>query len=355
MEVKRHITCNIKVIHFYFYDSLTCLHQSCISGTLEIARLLLECGAQIDIKDKNGNRALHYACQHGKLDLVCFLLQSGADVNEVNSHNGDSPLHVAIQHALTPLAANSQPNASEKIVSLLLSHGARTSLTIKNRTQQQSPLELACELGKTKLVELMLKWSLVNNMIDQIRDSSKNSLHLASKNGHDDVIRLLLIFNVVDVNYATNEGTALHEACRYGRYHTAKLLLESGLSTQTKNALDQTAIDVVIKQKVGNDLKCLIKEFAQSFVATATQAYLTNHAGALNFAPNESITVLEKQNQNWRGFILDKSTYTTRSGYFPSAFVRTNDDSQQHHNLSPQQTSVMPQLNFFSFSFNNFL
>ena len=55
--------------------------------------------------------------------------------------------------------------------------------------------------------------------------------------------------------------------------------------------------------------------------------YTSQHAGSLNFDANELIVVLERPIStqfiaNWRGFILDRSTYTTRSGYFPCNHVR---------------------------------
>jgi ankyrin repeat protein len=84
-------------------------------------------------------------------------------------------------------------------------------------------------------------------------------LHLAAKNGHTDIVRLLLL-NGMDINRMTiNDGTALHVACRNGRYETAKLLLECGIDINLCNSYEQTAYEVVIKQKSGNDIKRLIK------------------------------------------------------------------------------------------------
>ncbi|CAF4743739.1 unnamed protein product, partial [Rotaria magnacalcarata] len=65
-------------------------------------------------------------------------------------------------------------------------------------------------------------------------------LHLAAKNGHTDIVRLLLM-NGIDINRVTmNDGTALHVACRNGRYETAKLLLECGIDINLRNTFEQT-------------------------------------------------------------------------------------------------------------------
>ncbi|KAK2192043.1 hypothetical protein NP493_40g06007 [Ridgeia piscesae] len=58
--------------------------------------------------------------------------------------------------------------------------------------------------------------------------ASKDSgtcLHLAAKNGHTDIIRLLLQAGV-DINRQTPQGTCLHEAALYGKIEVVKLLLD---------------------------------------------------------------------------------------------------------------------------------
>ena len=243
---------------------MTSLHHACISGSAEIVTLLLECGCKLDLKDHKGYRPLHYACQYGKVDIAASLLRYGANPNEPTLFNNDTPMHLLIQHA-PATTSNSMVTASyEKTLLILLSHSAFVSLSVANASTQQTPFEIACEQGKTNLIELIIKYFLKNfanddAKIDLIRAHSKNSLHLACKNGHDDIVRLLLIRGLVDINYANNDGSALHEACRYGRCQTAKLLLESGIDFNIINDFKQVAMDVVIKHKAGNDLKCLIK------------------------------------------------------------------------------------------------
>ena len=53
---------------------MTCLHHASMNGNLEIIKLLVECGAKIDITDLKGFKPLHYACQFGKMDAVALLL-----------------------------------------------------------------------------------------------------------------------------------------------------------------------------------------------------------------------------------------------------------------------------------------
>jgi len=53
-------------------------------GLIDIANLLLEFGANLTDKDKEGRTALHHASQAGQSYLLCLLLKAGASVNDVD-------------------------------------------------------------------------------------------------------------------------------------------------------------------------------------------------------------------------------------------------------------------------------
>ena len=69
---------------------------SCIrnrKASAEIVGMLLEAGAKID-----GSGALHEACCNGRLDVVRILIESGANVNERGiRRDGKSPLMLATE------------------------------------------------------------------------------------------------------------------------------------------------------------------------------------------------------------------------------------------------------------------
>ncbi|VDM41616.1 unnamed protein product [Toxocara canis] len=89
----------------------TPLHLACGYNNIEVARLLLENGAEVNAQDKGGLIPLHNASSYGHLEIAALLIEHGALVDQPDKW-GFTPLHEAAQKGRT------------QICSLLLSHGA---------------------------------------------------------------------------------------------------------------------------------------------------------------------------------------------------------------------------------------
>jgi ankyrin repeat protein len=76
------------------------LHSAVARGSLEIARALLEQGAQVNVAQQDDFTPLHEAAQNGQVEMARLLLDYGADVN-AKLANGKTPLALAeeYQHA----------------------------------------------------------------------------------------------------------------------------------------------------------------------------------------------------------------------------------------------------------------
>jgi ankyrin repeat protein len=80
-------------------DGFTPLHYAAFFGKPEVARLLLEHGAGVDVYTRNAfaNQPLHAAAAGRHIEVCRVLIAAGADVN-ATQHGGYTPLHEAAQH-----------------------------------------------------------------------------------------------------------------------------------------------------------------------------------------------------------------------------------------------------------------
>ncbi|XP_030610594.1 caskin-2 isoform X2 [Archocentrus centrarchus] len=302
-------------INYQDSDGFSALHHAALTGTVELLSLLLEAQATVDIKDINGMRPLHYAAWQGKADSVLLLLRAGASVNSP-SHDGQIPLHLSAQYG------------HYEVSEMLLQHQSNPCLMNKAK---KTPLDLACEFGRVKVTQLLLSSNMVaallegeggNNSLDS---PSTTPLHLAARNGHKDIIKLLLKAGI-DINRATKAGTSLHEAALYGKTDVVRLLLDAGINVNMRNTYNQTALDIVNQfttSTASREIKQLLREASSSLQVRAVKDYWNLHdPTALNLRAGDLIMVLEQHSDGrWKGHIHDTQRGTDRVGFFPPSVV----------------------------------
>uniref|UniRef100_A0A7N8XPY8 Caskin-2 n=1 Tax=Mastacembelus armatus TaxID=205130 RepID=A0A7N8XPY8_9TELE len=290
------------------------LHHAALTGTTELLSALLEAQATVDIKDSNGMRPLHYAAWQGKAESVLMLLRSGASVNGV-SLDGHIPLHLAAQYG------------HYEVSEMLLQHQSNPCLVNKAK---KTPLDLACEFGRVKVAQLLLSSNMVVALLEGERKEPTDSafttpLHLAARNGHKDIIRLLLKAGI-DINKTTKSGTALHEASLYGKTEVVRLLLDAGVDVNIRNTYNQTALDIVNQfttSHASKDIKQLLRDATGVLQVRALKDYWNLHdPTALNIRAGDVIMVLEQHmDGRWKGHIHDSQRGTDRVGFFPPSIV----------------------------------
>ncbi|KAE8284555.1 Caskin-2 CASK-interacting protein 2 [Larimichthys crocea] len=302
-------------INYQDSDGFSALHHAALTGTTELLSLLLEAQATVDIKDINGMRPLHYAAWQGKADSVLLLLRAGASVNSP-SLDGQIPLHLSAQYG------------HYEVSEMLLQHQSNACLMNKAK---KTPLDLACEFGRLKVAQLLLSSNMVAALLegdgghDSLDSATTTPLHLAARNGHKDIIKLLLKAGI-DINRATKAGTSLHEAALYGKTEVVRLLLDAGINVNMRNTYNQTALDIVNQfttSTASREIKQLLREASSSLQVRAVKDYWNLHdPTALNLRAGELIMVLEQHSDGrWKGHIHDTQRGTDRVGFFPPSVV----------------------------------
>uniref|UniRef100_A0A1A7YNT6 Ankyrin 3b n=1 Tax=Iconisemion striatum TaxID=60296 RepID=A0A1A7YNT6_9TELE len=174
-----------------------------------MVRLLLERGAKIDARTKDGLTPLHCGARSGHEQVVEMLLNRGAPIMS-KTKNGLSPLHMATQ------------GDHLNCVQLLLHHELG-----------YTPLHVACHYGNVKMVNFLLKNQA------KVNAKTKNGytpLHQAAQQGHTHIINLLLHHGASPNELTTNGNSALSIARRLGYISvvdTLKVVTEETITTKT--------------------------------------------------------------------------------------------------------------------------
>ncbi|CAL8316998.1 unnamed protein product [Boreogadus saida] len=88
----------VPVLETQNWKGLTCLHVASLNGHLQLVKLLMKKGADLNIQEgTSGKTALHLAVEQHDLLLVALLLKQSADVDvDAAMFNGCTPLHLAV-------------------------------------------------------------------------------------------------------------------------------------------------------------------------------------------------------------------------------------------------------------------
>ncbi|WYZ43008.1 hypothetical protein EsH8_VI_000707 [Colletotrichum jinshuiense] len=153
------------------------IHWAVSSNSVDIVVLLAQHNSfDPDVQDGSGWTPLMIAAslKDGE-DLVNLLLQKGADVN-LKNHNGQSVLHfVASKNNLD-------------VAKTLLSHDPPASTRVRDR-RGQYPIHRAAAIGSVPMVALLIKHKSPLNATDT---SGYTALHHAAAEGHGDTAVALL-------------------------------------------------------------------------------------------------------------------------------------------------------------------
>jgi ankyrin repeat protein len=196
-----------------------------------VSHLLLERGVDIHSQDKDRDTALHLAAFSGKLEIAKLLIDSGANMTAENEH-GEIPLHLVSRGQYI-----SQENGVG-IVQLLLERGVDVNAPDRH---QNTSLHFASSLGRLEIARILLDRGA---KASSENDRTQTPLHLVSQGGYwfqDDgpgVAKLLLEGGADMHAQDEDHATPLYLACYHGRSDIARVLLEYDAKGQAENDED---------------------------------------------------------------------------------------------------------------------
>ena len=159
------------------------------------------------------------------------LLIDKSDINILDK-NGNSTLHKVIK------------TSSYYYITELVRRNA--NINIQNNLGY-TPALLCCKFGKILHLEYLISTRKCNLNLKTIQGS--NGLHIASKYGKDQIIKILLR-NGLDINQVDNFGkNSLHIAAKFGRYFAAQILIENGININHLDNQNRTALHLSSQYK----------------------------------------------------------------------------------------------------------
>lgn len=215
---------------------ITALILASAQGCTEVIKTLLDHGTLIDNSDQIGDTAFMTAVATNKIGVVKLLLEKGAAINKKDT--------VGESTALT--AASVTGNI--EMVKLLLEKGAIINYQSKIGG---NPLITASAMGHDNIVKLLLEKgakTIINNEIH----SADNTKVDALGGGVCDLISKTKFYKSIEK--ITEGDTALTIASINGHDKVVKLLLENGANSNKKNKNGFSALDLA---KQNNQKACV--------------------------------------------------------------------------------------------------
>jgi len=252
-------------------------------GSLDVAKVLVEAGADPNLQDPDLVSPTVTAIVNGHYDVAAYLVEHGADVNLADRW-GRAALWAAVDMHVIPYSGRpdvveSPSYSSDKLLELLLAKGADVDAqlvlfppyrSLADRgadtvlTIGATPLVRAAKGGDTSAVrQLLQKHADVNlatadgvtPLIAAAGVDSRDNDTRGRYKTEDDAIACvkLLLDAAADVNAADTRGrTPLHGAAFWGWTKLAQLLADRGARVDVKDRRGFTPLDSALGKAGGN-------------------------------------------------------------------------------------------------------
>ena len=184
------------------------LWDATVDGDIQIVKQYLDAGGDVNVKDDEfySISLLHSAVRHNHEEMVSLLLENGADIN-IKSTNSNTALLLTGTHG------------NQVIAKLLVEAGANVN---EAGFGGWTTLHMASYEGHMNLVNYLVTVAGADLHIKD--EGGTTALHCAAIKGHINVIKLLYLKDA-DINAIGDEGTTPLDAAIEGGQEEAQVLI----------------------------------------------------------------------------------------------------------------------------------
>ena len=180
------------------------LYHAALNGYIEMATILLENGANPNIKSTQAEYTtpLYRAVVNQDEHMIRILLENGANPNIKRTATGHTPLYQAVLKQDVKMARMLLENGAQEYINEIFRPFEEKNRNISKyySTNAKTTLGLAVERGDTEMTKLLLEYGAREVIHDAIpkylKDYSSPLVHAASRSGKYNLSKLLIYFGM---------------------------------------------------------------------------------------------------------------------------------------------------------------
>lgn len=302
--------------HWRYQKAKSPLFAVARTGNVEIAKLLVDKGADVKLNVRGDGTALITAAEYGHLELVKYLSSKGANINRKFPNQGNALIaasgngHLNIMKYLISQGADINqysPNQGNALIAAAHSDNVNAVKYLVEKgmdinffsPNQGNALIVAANNGQIETAKYLIS---KGSKINEISSNQGTPLIAAANNGHLETVTYLLNKGAEIDKISSNQGTALISAANNGHLETLAYLLSEGAEidkvsqnqgTALISAANNGHLETVeflvankadINKRTPNQGSAIIS--AANNGHTATIKYLMNHGADINVNTN---------------------------------------------------------------------
>jgi TolB-like protein/ankyrin repeat protein/class 3 adenylate cyclase len=235
IEAGADIEIRSRIISHQFRDyGSTPLILAVRTGSTEVVEVLIAAGADVNVRDlfaRDRWAVLHWAAELGHLDIATLLVANGANIDTASSDRRETSLFRAVRKGFPA------------IVELLVDHGADINAV---DAYTNTLLHKAMQSGDLKTVQILLgKGAMVNARTTAGNYPGETPLHVAALAGYLKGAELLLL-NGAEIDAVDRNGyTPLRRSIDNRGLDMTELLINKGADVTTEDANGISLLHVV--------------------------------------------------------------------------------------------------------------